>query len=396
LYDEKEFKEYAFLIVDTTTSFTIMATPTATSRALAITEIIEHILIQLPPQNILLAQGISKSVNNLIAASPALQATLCFRTTASATGTTTCSAETEVACTINPIILFAFPFLLGPHSSIPEDKIEDWKSRFGVQNPSPADAKKLPSHQWQNKKAYDRRNFDRPVGVDEVPPVQVSHQKFWYSQWLFNPTAWRQEDASWRRMLVTKEPLRRLVLLEIHRHQRSGGSTSECILLLGEHGQVPETTDTLFEARPKLNVEITRKNTKYRGSDSEPEEIPRRGWLKINDQPVDLTRWDSLPMSFVHDYLSEKVCRSMEPPSLQVSFHSSYPPGPDPIASERNVPEGIVERDGIGNGATMLIQTRSHRGCLIQMGRPTYPQLTSRSAGKIETGPWVTVSKSGY
>ncbi|CAI6298738.1 unnamed protein product [Periconia digitata] len=383
-----------------------MAAPTATSRAFAITEILENILLQLPLRDLLLAQALSKSVQNLITTSPALQAALCFRSTS--------PEATGAAYTVNPLIASAFPNVFAPLWDIDTDEAAKWQQKLDAHGPSSTEdspsmieaslpAKTPPEETPSPEKTesevdiYGIDDETYPVGAHENPPTVPSHQRFWYSAWLLNPAAWRREHASWRRMRVTKEPLRRLVLLE--KHYGMGGSTVvECILRLGDP-RASESTACL-EGRERIDVgtELQTRSDRY---DEPGTVVPKHGWMTVDGQAVDLESLDGLPMSLFHDYLSQLVCSNGEPPAFQIYFYPSYPPTPDPVLKDHLPPSvmdefsGFADRDDVGDGLTMLIETNFSHGCVIQ-SNPIFPGLCSGAAGKVEVGPWVTKSMSRF
>jgi hypothetical protein len=132
-----------------------MAIPSAATIALNTPELLQSILIHLPPKHILSANRINKTFRITISSSPRLQRRLFFRPTLPSNGETISSKDESTSLQMNPLLVSAFPELFNP-------------------------------------------SLDPSLSEPQQNNVQMWHSR---------PAAFAYKEASWRHMLITTRPI---------------------------------------------------------------------------------------------------------------------------------------------------------------------------------------------
>ncbi|KAF2749804.1 hypothetical protein M011DRAFT_524452 [Sporormia fimetaria CBS 119925] len=172
-------------------------TPSALTRVLSLPDLLEPILLCLPPRDLLLAQLISRHFHSLITNSPLIQPALFFRPAPSKPNTTP---------TTNPLLAEHFPHFFTVH----EDARRSWQ---------------LPS-------------FEKLMRMPWISSLQTSTVSRTQTPFL-------RREASWRRMLLMQPPPRDLHLLLQACSRREFLSTAKLPFAESEAGGV--TMDVVYD-----------------------------------------------------------------------------------------------------------------------------------------------------
>lgn len=311
-----------------------MATATATSRTLDTPELLELILSYLPIDRLLLAQRISRGWHTLISNSPMLQALLYFRAP-----TTTSSPSSH---TINPLLQSAFPFMFNPKLVLHDDLVTDWDLRFGhlADPPKPA------------------------------PSMQEKPAVFLYSSFVLNEVAWRRKEASWRKMLITSPPVKKVIWRHGHTGM-DGMHVNECIIGFGEMAGC---------AAPKG---LKLRNKKER------EKEQQAPWVQIDGAHANLSAEPGLRMGMLYDHLYEAICTGHWPYKYDLNVTTEYP-FLEPVTKRDCVAEKEGNEEVHDKSSKLIVELGWSDGCVPELDEE-YEQFLSEAYSRVEAGPWVMV-----
>jgi hypothetical protein len=344
----------------------------AISQTFSTAELIELIITYLPPRDILTnAQRVCKAWHTIISTSPTLQTALYFRAAPlSPSSFTTPHPLIIENFTLNPFITSAFHFLLTPNKEYTKEEDVAWNRKLARMDPT-----------YKENDQYWKTPY---------------RKLFTYSEWATKDRAdaWRRKEASWRRMLVSSPPVKRLVL----REQSCSGMvevTREGVVRFGE-----ATTSAAATEIPN-NMDDEDRVEKNPG----PREKVKNGWVKTNGAKLDLQNEDGLRMAPLYDYLYTACCTGENPNQLDLVFfprwpidrHNAMNVPEDPSYRHQHYPQLLQlgsqdqelddrhmdaawERDGYDQGVTLFLRKCRRDTCDSEEGE-TFENEKFRSQG---------------